>query len=163
MIFLTFHLILQKILMRNMDKELSNGKMDKETIKHVIKTRYLNSYKVIVAGGRDFDNYEFLKEKLDETFESLGDLDAHPIEIISGMADGADTLGIKYAKEHKLTMVLYPANWKKYPRMGGILRNMNMLVTATHLVAFWDGKSHVPKHMIEIAKEKGIPVWIYKY
>lgn len=112
MIFLTIHRILQKILMRNMDKELSNGKMDKETIKHVIKTRYLNSYKVIVAGGRDFDNYEFLKEKLDETFESLGDLDAHPIEIISGMADGADTLGIKYAKEHKLTMVLYPANWK---------------------------------------------------
>lgn len=163
MIFLTFHLILQKILMRNMDKELSNGKMDKETIKHVIKTRYLNSYKVIVAGGRDFDNYEFLKEKLDETFESLGDLDAHPIEIISGMADGADTIGIKYAKEHKLTMVLYPANWKKYPRMGGILRNMNMLVTATHLVAFWDGKSHGTKHIIEIAKEKGIPVWIYKY
>ena len=101
--------------------------------------------------------------RLDETFESLGDLDAHPIEIISGMADGADTLGIKYAKEHKLTMVLYPANWKKYPRMAGILRNMNMLVTATHLVAFWDGKSHGTKHMIEIAKEKGIPVWIYKY
>ena len=41
--------------------------------------------------------------KLDETFEFLGDLDAHPIEIISGMANGADTLGIKYAKEHKLT------------------------------------------------------------
>ena len=119
-----------------MGKELSNGKMDKEAIKHTIKTKYLNSYKVIVAGGRDFDNYEFLKEKLDETSESLGDLDAHPIEIISGMADGADTLGIKYVKEHKLTMVLYPANWDKYPRMAGILRNMNMLVTATHLVAF---------------------------
>ena len=28
--------------------------MDKEAIKHVIKTRYLNSYKVIVAGGRDY-------------------------------------------------------------------------------------------------------------
>ena len=163
MIFLTIHRILQKILMRNMDKELSNGKIDKEAIKHAIKTKYLNSYKVIVAGGRDFDNYEFLKEKLDETFESLGDLDAHPIEIISGMADGADILGIKYAKEHKQTMVLYPANWDKYPRMAGILRNMNMLVTATHLVAFWDGKSHGTKHMIEIAKEKGIPVWIYKY
>ena len=134
MIFLTFHLILQKILMRNMDKELSNGKMDKETIKHVIKTRYLNSYKVIVAGGRDFDNYEFLKEKLDETFESLGDLDAHPIEIISGMANGADTLGIKYAKEHKLTMVLYPANWDKYPRMAGILRNLNICLLRQHIL-----------------------------
>jgi len=103
-----------------MNKESSNGKMDKEAIKHAIKTRYLNSYKVIIAGGRDFDNYEYLKEKLDETFNALGDLDAHPIEIISGMADGADSLGIKYAKEHKLTMVLYPANWDKYPRMAGI-------------------------------------------
>ena len=51
------------------------------------------------------------------------------------MAKGADTLGIRYAEEHKLTMVLSPANWKKYHRMAGILRNMNMLVTATHLVA----------------------------
>lgn len=46
-----------------MGKELSNGKIDKEAIKHAIKTKYLNSYKVIVAGGRDFDNYEFLKKK----------------------------------------------------------------------------------------------------
>ena len=117
-----------------MGKELSNGKMDKETIKHTIKTKYLNSYKVIVAGERDFDNYEFLKERLDETFESLGDLDAHPIEIISGMADGADTLGIKYAKEHKLTMVLYPTNWDKYPRMAGILRNLNICLLRQHIL-----------------------------
>ena len=48
----------------NMGKELSNGKIDKEAIKHAIKTKYLNSYKVIVAGGRDFDNYEFLKKSL---------------------------------------------------------------------------------------------------
>lgn len=38
----------------NMGKKISNGKMDKETIKHTIKTKYLNSYKVIVAGGRDY-------------------------------------------------------------------------------------------------------------
>ena len=79
------------------------------------------------------------------------------------MAKGADTLGIRYAEEHKLTMVLSPANWKKYRRKAGILRNMNMLVTATHLVAFWDGNSHGTKHMIEIAKAKGIPVWIFDY
>lgn len=147
----------------NMEKEQLNDKVDKETTLSAIKASYINSYKVIVAGGRDFADYAYLKEKLDEVFASLGDLDSHPIEIISGMAKGADTLGIKYAEEHKLTMVLYPANWKKYPRMAGILRNMNMLVTATHLVAFWDGKSHGTKHMIEIAKEKGIPVWIFDY
>ena len=147
----------------NMEKEQLNDKVDKETTLSAIKASYINSYKVIVADGRDFADYAYLKEKLDEVFGSLGDLDSHPIEIISGMAKGADTLGIRYAEEHKLTMVLYPANWKKYPRMAGILRNMNMLVTATHLVAFWDGKSHGTKHMIEIAKAKGIPVWIFDY
>ena len=146
-----------------MEKEQLNDKVDKETTLSAIKASYINSYKVIVAGGRDFADYAYLKEKLDEVFASLGDLDSHPIEIISGMAKGADTLGIRYAEEHKLTMVLYPANWKKYPRMAGILRNMNMLVTATHLVAFWDGKSHGTKHMIEIAKAKGISVWIFDY
>lgn len=145
------------------EKEQMNDKVDKEITLSAIKASYINSYKVIVAGGRDFADYAYLKEKLDEVFASLGDLDSHPIEIISGMAKGADTLGIRYAEEHKLTMVLYPANWKKYPRMAGILRNMNMLVTATHLVAFWDGKSHGTKHMIEIAKAKGIPVWIFDY
>lgn len=149
--------------MMNRNKFQLNDKTDKEAAKHAIKARYLNSYKVIVAGGRDFGNYEYLKEKLEDTFNSLGDSDAHPIEIISGMADGADTLGIRYAEEHKLTMVLYPANWKRYPRMADILRNVDMLAAATHLVAFWDGKSHGTKHMIEIAKDKGIPVWIYKY
>ena len=146
-----------------MEKEQLNDKVDKETTLSAIKASYINSYKVIVADGRDFADYAYLKEKLDEVFASLGDLDSHPIEIISGMAKGADTLGIRYAEEHKLTVVLYPANWKKYPRMAGILRNMNMLVTATHLVAFWDGKSHGTKHMIEIAKAKGIPVWIFDY
>ena len=147
----------------NMEKEQLNDKVDKETTLSAIKASYINSYKVIVADGRDFADYAYLKEKLDEVFASLGDLDSHPIEIISGMAKGADTLGIRYAEEHKLTMVLSPANWKKYPRMAGILRNMNMLVTATHLVAFWDGKSHGTKHMIEIAKAKGISVWIFDY
>ena len=145
------------------EKEQLNDKVDKETTLSAIKASYINSYKVIVAGGRDFADYAYLKEKLDEVFASLGDLDSHPIEIISGMAKGADTLGIRYAEEHKLTMVLSPANWKKYRRKAGILRNMNMLVTATHLVAFWDGNSHGTKHMIEIAKAKGIPVWIFDY
>ena len=147
----------------NMEKEQLNDKVDKETTLSAIKASYINSYKVIVADGRDFADYAYLKEKLDEVFGSLWDINSHPIEIISGMAKGADTLGIRYAEEHKLTMVLSPANWKKYHRMAGILRNMNMLVTATHLVAFWDGKSHGTKHMIEIAKAKGIPVWIFDY
>jgi hypothetical protein len=34
-----------------------------------------------------------------------------------------------------------------------------MLSVAMHLVVFWDGKSNGTRHMIEIAKKKGIPIW----
>ena len=79
------------------------------------------------------------------------------------MTKGTDTLAIRYADEHKLTKILFPANWKKYPLIAGFLRNEDMLSIATHLIAFWDDKSNGTKHMIEIAKKKGIPVWIFDY
>lgn len=79
------------------------------------------------------------------------------------MADGADTFAIRYADEHRLTKILFPANWKYHHRFAGFLRNEDMLSIATHLVAFWDGKSSGTKHMIEIAQVKGIPLWIFNY
>lgn len=57
-----------------MEKDHLNGKvLDKETALSAIKTSYINSYKVIVAGGRDFADYAYMKEKLDEVFNALGD------------------------------------------------------------------------------------------
>ena len=79
------------------------------------------------------------------------------------MAKGADTLAIRYADERNLTKILFPANWKSYPRIAGFLRNEDMLSIATHLIAFWDGKSSGTKHMIDIAQEKDIPIWVFNY
>ena len=45
----------------NMEKEQLNDKVDKETTLSAIKASYINSYKVIVAGGRDFADYAYLK------------------------------------------------------------------------------------------------------
>jgi hypothetical protein len=104
-----------------------------------------------------------MSAKLNELFWLSDIFDEYPIKIISGMAKGADTLAIRYADEYELTKILFPANWKSHPRMAGILRNEDMLSIATHLVAFWDGMSHGTKHMIEIAREKRIPVWVFQY
>ena len=132
-----------------------------------LSEKYLNDYqeasRVIIAGGRDFDDYEYMSTKLNELFKDQNLFNNKAIKVISGMAKGADTLGIQYADEHKLTKILFPANWKEYPRIAGFLRNNDMLSIATHLIAFWNGESSGTKHMIEIAQEKGIPTWILKY
>ena len=124
---------------------------------------YLDAYKVIIAGGRDFDDYEYISTKLNELFKDQNMFNNKAIKVISGMAKGADTLGIRYADEHKLTKILFPANWTGYHRIAGFLRNNDMLSIATHLIAFWDGESSGTKHMIEIAQMKGIPVWVFEY
>ena len=134
-----------------------------EELKALYREQYLNACKVIVAGGRDFENYKYMMEKLDELFLKSSIFKNQKIKIISGMAKGTDTLAVRYADERKLTKIMFPANWKEHPRMAGILRNEDMLTIVTHLVAFWNGISSGTKHMIEIASKKGIPIWIFYY
>lgn len=124
---------------------------------------YLSAPRVIVAGSRNFFDYDLMKQELDRLFIEARGFAGHDIKIISGMADGADTLAIRYADERKLTKILFPANWKKYSRAAGFLRNEDMLSVATHLVVFWDGISSGTNHMIEIAKAKDIPIWGLKH
>lgn len=124
---------------------------------------YLNAYRVIVAGSRGFYDYDLMSRELDRLFKESKELAGRDVKIISGMADGADSLAIRYADERKLTKILFPANWKRYSRVAGFLRNEDMLSVATHLVVFWNGKSSGTHHMIEIAKAKGIPVWGLKH
>lgn len=134
-----------------------------EIMRELYRNAYRNAYKVIIAGGRDFDDYEYMSAMLDNLFWISNNFSEYPIKIISGMAPGADTLAIRYADEHNLTKILFSANWKLHPRMAGFLRNEDMLSIATHLIAFWDGKSHGTQHMIEIAQAKGIPTWVFRY
>lgn len=142
-----------------MESEKRNNSLRSE----LYRDNYLNAYKVIIAGGRDFTDYEYMSKVLSKLLFNSSPFDGDSITIISGMAKGADTLAIQYADEHQMTKILFPANWKKYPIIAGFLRNEDMLRIATHVIAFWDGKSSGTKHMIDIAEEKGIPVWIYKY
>ena len=124
---------------------------------------YLNACRVIVAGSRGFFEYDLMSRELDKLFNESKEFVGSDVKIISGMADGADSLAIRYADERKLTKILFPANWKRFSCVAGFLRNEDMLSVATHLVVFWDGKSSGTNHMIEIAKAKGIPVWGLKH
>lgn len=115
-------------------------------------------FDVIIAGSRVFNDYQMLARHCDYLFS------AHkPTSIISGTARGADTLGERYAKERGIPVQRFPAQWDKYGKRAGYLRNQEMLDHADGLIAAWDGKSKGTAHMIEIAKQKGIPVRILRF
>ncbi|WP_341323494.1 DUF2493 domain-containing protein [Solibacillus sp. FSL H8-0523] len=114
--------------------------------------------KVIIAGGRDFIDYELLKQKADFLLQNQSE-----VEIVSGAAKGADKLGEKYAKEKGYPISSHPANWDKHGRSAGYIRNKEMAEYADVLIAFWDGKSKGTKHMIDLATKHGLKVRIVNY
>ena len=120
----------------------------------------ISKYRVIIAGCRDFNDYELLKEKCDYF---LQDEEKEDVVIISGHASGADALGERYAQERGFQLETFPADWKAHGRAAGPIRNARMASAANALIAFWDGKSRVTKNMIEIAKNHNLKVVIVRY
>ena len=121
----------------------------------------MNYFRVIIAGGRDFNNYPLLKAKCDNILAEKAT--THQIIIVSGTARGADSLGEKYAQEHSYTIEQYPADWNTHGKAAGPIRNAQMANSADALIAFWDGKSHGTQSMINIAKAKGLLVRVINY
>jgi len=114
--------------------------------------------KVIIAGGRDFDDYEKLRSYCDYLLQNKDN-----IEIVSGTARGADKLGEHYAAERGYPVKRFPADWGSHGKSAGYLRNEEMADYADALIAFWDGESRGTQHMIDIAKKELIEIRILYY
>jgi len=114
--------------------------------------------KVIIAGGRDFDDYKRLCSYCDYLLQYKDD-----IEIVSGCAKGADKLGEQYAEERGYPIKRFPADWGSWGNRAGYLRNEEMAIYGDALIAFWNGDSKGTQHMIKIAEINKLQTRIYRY
>lgn len=117
-------------------------------------------FRVIIAGGRDFDDYSMLCDFSDKVLRRKV---VDGIEIVCGMAKGADALGERYAKERGYSIQYFPADWKLYGKQAGYIRNKQMGDYADALIAFWDGHSHGTKHMIDYMGSLRKPIRVNLY
>lgn len=114
-------------------------------------------HSVIVAGGREFDDYELLKKELDRLLMCF-----EAVEIVSGTAYGTDRLGERYANEKGFSIKRFPANWD-LGKSAGYIRNKQMRDYADSCICFWDGKSKGTKHMIDLANKIGMELTVINY
>jgi hypothetical protein len=121
----------------------------------------LTHYRVIVAGGREFTNVDMMEYRLDKLFANLD----KQVTIIDGTARGADAAGYECA--HRLAAVdsitRFPANWNRFDKPAGFLRNAAMAWHSTHAVIFWDGISGGSKDMIKSAEADKLTVRVCRY
>lgn len=118
-------------------------------------------YRIIIAGGRDFNDYRLLKYEVKKFI--LESCETPDIEIVSGKARGADSLGEAFAMEYWFPIEEFPADWDKHGKSAGHIRNEEMAKYATHCICFWDGSSRGTKNMIENAQKHGLILKVIRY
>ena len=107
--------------------------------------------RTIIAGSRGFSDYTRLEKELLPFADTI-------TTVLSGMAGGVDQLGVRWALEHNKTIERYPADWERFGKAAGPLRNLRMAEKAEMLIAFWDKQSRGTQHMIETAIKKELEV-----
>lgn len=109
--------------------------------------------RVLVCGGRDFDDAEMLNRFMDEL---AGDLVIDVV--IEGDARGADRMAGEWARRNAINNIKYCAEWEKLGRKAGPIRNQQMLDEGRTdlVVAFPGGRGTAD--MVKRAREAGIEV-----
>ena len=126
--------------------------------------------KCIIVGSRTITDYKLVVRAF-----FLSGFASKVTEIVSGHAartqvngvwvDNVDRLGEKLSVEFGLGLKVMPAEWDKYGKAAGHIRNMAMAKYAgynNYLIAVWDGKSHGTHDMIVAAKAQGMKVYVYE-
>lgn len=109
--------------------------------------------KTIIAGSRSITDYDAL-------LRAIGQAGWKITEVLSGGTTGVDRMGERWAKENGVPVRMFPADWIKYGKSAGPIRNMQMAEQADALIVLWDGKSKGAKSMIRIAREVGLPILV---
>ena len=132
--------------------------------------------KFIVCGGRDFgdnvdrirfpEEYE-LKERqkgfIRFTLEYIWNVKQGEIEIATGCARGADAVTREWCEHNEVPFNVYYANWDKYGKAAGFLRNSQMYdhFQPDAVLAFPGGRG--TEMMCKIAKEGGTQVKKFEF
>ena len=111
--------------------------------------------KLIIAGSRSITK---TPDELHLIIETLfGDMVS---EVISGTSRGVDQSGEAYAEKYCIPLVKMPADWDRYGKRAGPIRNRNMATYADAVLVLYDGKSKGSRSMITEALNAGIKLYV---
>ncbi len=111
--------------------------------------------KLAVIGSRSFNNLELLNDSLLPYLFNAR-------LVVSGGARGADMMGEEWAKKHGIDTLIFPADWDRYGKAAGYIRNEDIIKNSDQVVAFWDGASRGTQHSISLCEKHNKPCKIIR-
>jgi len=115
------------------------------------------SRRILVCGGRSYGKTQIIREVLASLSGPDDAPGSDPPTIVHGNARGADRYAALIAKELGYKVEPHPANWTRYGRSAGPIRNREMLNSGVVLViAFPGGRG--TDDMVKQAEKAGVRV-----
>lgn len=121
----------------------------------------MKEFKLIVAGGRDFNNRELLDQTIKQVVAELPD--DCVVSIVSGMDEGTASLAYEWALYNKCKVYKHYPEWKKHLKRAKYIRNEEMGTNSQGLLAMNNGTNKDTKHMILTARNMGLYVKVINY
>lgn len=120
--------------------------------------------KVIVAGSRTIESYASVCDAISKSGFCI-------TELVSGGQRswdrnrakfyGVDYFGEVWARHRKIPIMRFDAEWDKFGKAAGPMRNRKMAKYADALIAVWNGSSKGTYNMILEMENVGKPVYRY--
>lgn len=105
--------------------------------------------RLCVSGSRAYQHLD----NVDRVLESL----PSAIVVVHGGAQGVDERADQVAHRLGMKVEVWPADWERYGRKAGPIRNREMVATCDYLLAFWDGVSRGTASAIQAAVDEDVP------
>lgn len=112
-----------------------------------------------IVGSREFTERGVIERAIRKWMV----LSPEGVAIVSGGANGADSIGEAIAKDLSLPTIIHLPDWKTYGKSAGFRRNALIVADADVVLAFFapGPRSRGTAHTVAAAKIKGIPVFVY--
>lgn len=115
--------------------------------------------RILITGDRHWNDEQLIRNWLSACSQFTS------VTIVHGGARGADTIADKVAKELGYATACYPADWARYGRAAGPIRNAQMLDSHPDLVLAFHpdlSRSRGTKNCVEEARRRGIVTIVVK-
>lgn len=110
--------------------------------------------KIAVVGSRDYPDLDHVVEYITHVFSPDNDI------LVSGRAAGVDSIAEMTANRLGIKKIIFPAEWSKFGRQAGFVRNKLIAQECDRLVAFWYRMSGGTGNTIHEAKKLGKEVLV---
>lgn len=119
--------------------------------------------RILVTGSRDWEDAFVIEAELTKAWKRFG-CDPNTILVSGQCPTGADHIAEQVWYTLGLPVELHPANWAKYGKAAGPLRNREMVAAGADLcVAFIKNGSRGATHCLGLAQEDNIPCAVWRY